>query len=195
MYLRAFRTYKSVVMYSYISEHSELTSQWLCTHVSQSSQNLQVSSYVLMYLRAVRTYKSVVMYFGYLRAFRNYKSVIMYSCTHAHRLAQAHECCCCCCCSRSRSRSHSRSHSRARSHYRSCSCCFVDSTCHQPVMAASSLQELSAMRYLTTCELDKMRHLVTDVRFIKRRMASSTCLVTRCRPDVDLFMLTHSLHS
>ena len=62
MYLRAFRTYKSVVMYSYISEHSELTSQWLCTHVSQSSQNLQVSSYVLMYLRAVRTYKSVVMY-------------------------------------------------------------------------------------------------------------------------------------
>ena len=57
MYLRAFRTYKSVVMYSYISEHSELTSQWLCTHVSQSSQNLQVSSYVLMYLRAVRTYK------------------------------------------------------------------------------------------------------------------------------------------
>ena len=62
MYLRAFRTYKSVVMYSYISKHSELTSQWLCTHVSQSSQNLQVSSYVLMYLRAVRTYKSVVMY-------------------------------------------------------------------------------------------------------------------------------------
>ena len=62
MYIRAFITYKSVVMYSYISEHSELTSQWLCTHVSQSSQNLQVSSYVLMYLRAVRTYKSVVMY-------------------------------------------------------------------------------------------------------------------------------------
>ena len=62
MYLRAFWTYKSVVMYSYISDHSELTSQWLCTHVSQSSQNLQVSSYVLMYLRAVRTYKSVVMY-------------------------------------------------------------------------------------------------------------------------------------
>ena len=62
MYLRAFRTYKSVVMYSYISEHSGLTNQWLCTHVSQSSQKLQVSSYVLMYLRAVRTYKSVVMY-------------------------------------------------------------------------------------------------------------------------------------
>ena len=43
-------------------------------------------------------------------------------------------------------------------------CCFVDSTCHQPVMAASSLQELAAMRNLTTCELDKRRHLVTDVR-------------------------------
>ena len=51
-----------VVMYSCISEHSELTSQRLCTHVYQSSQNLQVSSYVLTYLRAVRTYKSVVMY-------------------------------------------------------------------------------------------------------------------------------------
>ena len=62
MYLRAVGNYKSVVMYSYISEHSELTSQWSCTHVSQSSQNLQVSSYVPMYLRAVRTYKSVVMY-------------------------------------------------------------------------------------------------------------------------------------
>ena len=44
MYLRAVRTYKSVVIYSCISE------------------NLQVSSYVLMYLRAVRTYKSVVIY-------------------------------------------------------------------------------------------------------------------------------------
>ena len=128
----------------------------------------------------------------YLRAFRTYKSVIMYSCTHVHRLAQGHECCCCCCCcccSRYRSRSRSRSHSR------SCFCCFVDSTCHQPVMAASSLQELAAMRYLKTCELDKTRHPVADVRIIKRRMASSTCLVTRCRPDVDLFMLTHSLHS
>ena len=95
--------------------------------------------------------------------------------------------CCCCCCSRSRSRSHS--------HSRSCSCCFVDSTCHQPVMAASSLQELAAMRNLTTCELDKRRHLVTDVQISKRHMASSTSLVTRCRPDVDLFMPTHSLHS
>ena len=47
MYLRAIRTYKSVVIY---------------THESQNSQNLHVSSYVLMYLRAVRTYKSVVMY-------------------------------------------------------------------------------------------------------------------------------------
>ena len=55
-------TYMPVVMYSCISEHSELTSQGLCSHVYQSSQNLQVSSYVLMYLRAVRTYKSVVMY-------------------------------------------------------------------------------------------------------------------------------------
>ena len=98
-------------------------------------------------------------------------------------------------CTGTRSRSRSHSHSRSRSHSRSCSCCFVDSTCHQPVMVASSLQELAAMRYLTTCELDKRRHLVTDVRIIKQRMASSTCLVTRCRPDVDLFMLTHSLHS
>ena len=101
----------------------------------------------------------------------------MHTHPHAHRLAQAHKCCCCCC-----SRSRSRSHSHSRSHSRSC--CFVDSTCHQPVMAASSLQELAAMRNLTTCELDKRRHL-----------ASSTSLVTRCRPDVDLFMLTHSLHS
>ena len=81
---------------------------------------------------------------------------------------------CCCCCSRSRSRS--RSHSRPRSHSRSCSCCFVDSTCHQLVMAASSLQELAAMRNLTTCELDKRRHLVTDVRISKRHMASSLLL-------------------
>ena len=57
-------------------------------------------------------------------------------------------CCCCCCCS--------------RSHSRSCSCCFADSTCHQPVMAASSLQELAAMHNLTTCELDKRRHLVYE---------------------------------
>ena len=51
-------------------------------------------------------------------------------------------------------------------HYRPglVSCCFADSTCHQPVMAASSLQELGAMCNLTTCELDKRRHLVTDVR-------------------------------
>ena len=112
----------------------------------------------------------------------------MHTHPHAHRLAQAHKCCCCCCSrSRSRSRSHSRSHSR--------SCCFIDSTCHQPVMAASSLQELAAMRNLTTCELNKRRHLLTDVRISKRHMTSSTCLVTRCRPDVDLFMLTHSLHS
>ena len=51
----------------------------------------------------------------------------------------------------------------------------------QPVMAASSLQELAAMRNLTTCELDKRRHLVTDVRTSKRHMASSTGLATRCR--------------
>ena len=57
-------------------------------------------------------------------------------------------------------------------HYRSglVSCCFADSTCHQPVMAASSLQELGAMRNLTTCELDKRRHLVTDVRTSNRYM-------------------------
>ena len=58
-----------------------------------------------------------------------------------------------------------------RSHSHSCSCCFVDSTCHQPVMAASSLQELAAMRNLAICELDKRRHLVTDVRISKRHMA------------------------
>ena len=75
-----------------------------------------------------------------------------------------------CCCSRSRSRS------RPRSHSRSCSCCFVAITCHQLVMAASSLQELAAMRNLTTCELDKRRHLVTDVRISKRHMASSLLL-------------------
>ena len=51
-------------------------------------------------------------------------------------------------------------------HYRSglVSCCFADSTCHQPVMAAS---ELAAMRNLSTCELDKRRHLVTDLRTSK----------------------------
>ena len=49
-------------MHSCISEQSELTTQLLCTHVSQSIQNLQVSSYVLVYLRAYITYKSVVMY-------------------------------------------------------------------------------------------------------------------------------------
>ena len=96
-------------------------------------------------------------------------------CLHRHTIVV-----CCCCCSRSgsrsRSRSRSRSHSRPRSHSRSCSCCFVDSTCHQLVMAASSLQELAAMRNLTTCELDKRRHLVTDVRISKRHMASSLLL-------------------
>ena len=52
-------------------------------------------------------------------------------------------------------------------HYRSglVSCCFADSTCHQPVMAASSLQ--AAMRNLSTCERDKGRHLVTAVRTSK----------------------------
>ena len=57
-------------------------------------------------------------------------------------------------------------------HYRSglVSCCFTDSTCHQPVMGASSLQELGAMRNLSTCELDKRRHLVTDVRTSKRHL-------------------------
>ena len=39
-------------------------------------------------------------------------------------------------------------------------------------MAASRLQELAAMRNLTTCELDKRRHLVTDVRTSKRHMAN-----------------------
>ena len=54
-------------------------------------------------------------------------------------------------------------------HYRSglVSCCFADSTCHQPVMAASSLQELAAIRNLATCELDKRLHMVTDVRTSK----------------------------
>ena len=62
MYLRAVRTFKSVDMYSCISVQSELTSQLLCTHVSQSNRNLQVSSDILMNLRTVRTYTSVVMY-------------------------------------------------------------------------------------------------------------------------------------
>ena len=35
-------------------------------------------------------------------------------------------------------------------------------------MAASSLQELAAMRNLAICELDKRRHLVTDVRISKQ---------------------------
>ena len=38
-------------------------------------------------------------------------------------------------------------------------------------MAASSLQELAAMRNLTTCELDKRRHLVTDLRNRKHYLA------------------------
>ena len=79
MYLRAVRTYKSVVIHSCISEHSELTSQWVCTHVSLSIQNLQVSSYVLVYLRAFRTYKSVVILMN-LRTAKTYTSVVMYSC-------------------------------------------------------------------------------------------------------------------
>ena len=66
---------------------------------------------------------------------------------------------------------------------------------HEQSPLLTSLQELAAMRNLATCELDKTRHLVMDVRTSKRHMSSSTSLVTRCRPDVDLFMLTHSLHS
>ena len=57
-------------------------------------------------------------------------------------------------------------------------CCFDDSTCHQPVMAASSLKELAAMRNLATCELGNRRHLVTDVRTSKRHMESSKELDT-----------------
>ena len=37
-------------------------------------------------------------------------------------------------------------------------------------MAASSLQELAAMRNLATYELDKRRHLVTDVRTSKQHL-------------------------
>ena len=88
-----------------------------------------------------------------------------------------------------------------RSHSHSCSCCFVDSTCHQPVMAASSLQELAAMRNLAICELDKRRHLVTDVRISKRHMASSISLChqvsARCRfvyAHTFLAFLSHSVH-
>ena len=62
MYIRAFRTYKSVDMYSCITVRSERTSQLLCTHVSQSNHNLQVSSDILMNIRTVRTYTSEVMY-------------------------------------------------------------------------------------------------------------------------------------
>ena len=88
-----------------------------------------------------------------------------------------------------------------RSHSHSCSCCFVDSTCHQPVMTASSLQELAAMRNLAICELDKRRHLVTDVRISKRHMASSTSLChqvsARCRfvyAHTFLDFRSHSVH-
>ena len=80
----------------------------------------------------------------------HYRSGLVFTCTHTHMHTGLHRhtiVVCCCCCSRSRSRlgsrSRSRSHSRPRSHSRSCSCCFVDSTCHQLVMAASSLQELA----------------------------------------------------
>ena len=79
MYIRAVITYMSVVMYSCISEHSKLTSQYICTHVSQYSQNLQVSCYVFMYLRAIITYKSVVILMN-LRTAKTYTSVVMYSC-------------------------------------------------------------------------------------------------------------------
>ena len=85
MYLRAVRTYTSVVMHSCISEESELTSNWLCTHVSQSIHNLQVSSYVLIYLRAVRTYKSVVMY---LCISEHSELTSQWLCTHASLSSQ-----------------------------------------------------------------------------------------------------------
>ena len=86
-------------MYLCISEHSERTSQWLCTHVSQSIHNLQVSSYVLIHIRAFRTYKSVLCthvsqssqnlqvssyVLVYLRSVRTYKSVVMYSFISEH---------------------------------------------------------------------------------------------------------------
>ena len=79
MYLRVRTT--SVVMYSCISEHSELTSQQLCTHVSLSIHNLQVSSYVLMYLRAFITYKSSYVLTS--------QSVVMYSCISEHSYRSA----------------------------------------------------------------------------------------------------------
>ena len=46
-------------------------------------------------------------------------------------------------------------------------------------MAASSLQELTAMRNLATCELDKRRHLVTDVRTSKPYLGQSVWQVSR----------------
>ena len=52
---------------------------------------------------------------------------------------------------------------------------------HEQSSVYTSLQELAPMRNLATCEIDKRRHMVTDVRTSKRHMASSTCLATRCR--------------
>ena len=81
MYIRAFITYKSVDMYSCITVQSELTSQLLCTHVSQSNHNLQVSSDILMNLRTARTYTSVVMYSCISEQSElTSQSVVMYSC-------------------------------------------------------------------------------------------------------------------
>ena len=51
------------------------------------------------------------------------------------------------------------------------------------------------MRNLTTCELDKRRQLVTDVRTSKRHMTSSTCLVVVvfCFLVVVVVVLVHGL--
>ena len=58
-------------------------------------------------------------------------------------------------------------------------------------MAASSLQELAAMRNLAICELDKRRHLVTDVQISKRHMG----VIYLSGHQVSLLSNTHSLHS
>ena len=93
MYLRAVRTYKSVVMYSCFSEQSELASVVIYSCISEQSE-LTSQQLCTHDIRAVKTYKSVVMYNVY-KTFRTYKSEIctMYTvqselvsseCTHVY---------------------------------------------------------------------------------------------------------------
>ena len=62
-------------------------------------------------------------------------------------------------------------------------------------MAASSLQELAAMHNLTTCELDKRRHLVYE--FASVIYLSGHQVSPRCRfvyAHTFLTFLSHSVH-